>query len=143
MDSTGCITGFKISGFTGDLGSAGFSERHSHRIIFNLTDGTDIKNDIQGPIFRNQPFELEFALANETCISLFNITQVYLKAGGNDDWYIREIYTYCKVKGNTLYLPLNADPLLYKWLDGKSVIYLKHSFISRSVVLAGSQVANG
>ena len=132
VDSTGCITEFKISGFTGNLGYAGFSQRNSHNIIFKLTDGTDIKSDIQGPILRNQPFESEFTVANETCIRLSNITQVYLKAGGNDGWYIREIYTYCKVEGSTLYLPLNADPILYKWLDGDShhaVLYLNHSSV--------------
>ena len=131
---TGCITGFKISGFTADMNSAESNGRHS--IIFKLTDGTDIKSDIQSPKPRNQPFEWEFTLANETCIRLSNITQVYLKAGSNDGWFIREVYTYCKVEGNSFYLPLNTDPILYKWLDGDQfdelhylVIYLNHSFI--------------
>ena len=147
-----CITGFKISGFTGDLGSAGFNERTSHSIIFKLTDGTNIKSDIQGLIQRNEPFEWEFTVAGEACIRRSNITQVYLKAGGNDGWYIREIYTYCQVEGNALYFPLNADPILYKWLDGDQfdelhylVIYLNHSFISGSVGFIGPQesVLNG
>ena len=130
---TDCIKGFKITGFTGDGSS---SSRHS--VVFKLTDGTDIKGYIPGPIHHNEPFEWEFTVANETCIRRSNIRQVYLKEGGNDGWYIREVYTYCKVENNPNYLPLNAEPILYNWLDGdrhihNRVIYLKHSFALGSV----------
>ena len=139
---TGCITKFKISGFTQDLAHANFAG--SHRIVFKLTDGTEIKRNILGPIHRNQPFEREFS-AGESCVGVYGIAEVYLVAGGNDGWYIQEIYTYCKVDGNPNYLPLNADPLLYDLLDGNSnirnrVLHLKHSFTLGSLGTGGMMI---
>ena len=143
VDGSSCITGFKISGFTGNLVHSGFDERNTHTIVIELVNGTEIMSDIPGPILLNRPFKWEFS-PGETCVGLNDITRVYLKAGGNDGWYIREVYTYCKVEENGLYIPLTAEPTFYKWLDGNNfdlqhheVLPLNHSFIVGSVGLIG------
>ena len=109
---------------TGDDYGAQFSQRSrtKHLIVLMLSDNTNVRAELEGPMTRNQPYtrELHFAsrFHHSQCVSLSDITEIHLQTqnGGNDGWHIASIRTSVKT-GDKPYQDLTNDPQLNKWLD--------------------------
>lgn len=117
-----CITQFKIEAKTGSERYSGFSSVNmngkTHHIQLILKNGKVLVGDIKSPAYRGYPYSLEINLPiGGLCVSPADITQVKLKAGGNDGWKIESITTYAKDGAGT-YVELTSDPTFNKWLDG-------------------------
>ena len=103
---------------TGDIYNAQSSSNHG--LVIVLMDGTKHEAELPNYKARDQPYEIELSAQSDFQPSLVcskeYIKEVYLKARGNDGWYIASIDTY--TKANEGYTKLTADPDFNMWLDG-------------------------
>ena len=116
-----CITQFKISAQTGDLPGSEFLFE-VHYVLVRLSNNEVLQAYLPNPAYRNLTYDLEldfdinFSTGGQ-CVKRSDITEVKLKAGGKNGWYIIAISTFVK-DGKGSYEKLTEDDSFNKWLDG-------------------------
>ena len=112
--SESCIEALRVLIETGNKAYAGFN-KGTHHIVIQLTDGEEVKRDLEHGVKKNEPYTKDFD--DLGCIRRSDISALYLEAGNDDGWFIAEVITQAKYQDQNDYVSLTSDVVFNKWLD--------------------------
>ena len=112
--SESCIEALRVLIETGKKAYAGFN-KGTHHIVIQLTDGEEVKRDLEHTAKRNKQYTKDFD--DLGCIRRSDISALYLEAGNDDGWFIAEVITQAKYQDKNDYVSLTSDIVFNKWLD--------------------------
>ena len=113
----------KVVAVTGNVYAGGQERRWgaNPELEIILDNGKRYQAEMKGDKYKGKRYEIELYVQSDftprlTCTHQ-DIKEVYLRAGGNDGWYVESIATY--IAGiNKKYTKLTTDPGFNMWVDG-------------------------
>ena len=109
---------------TGIVYGAGQERRWGKNPELEIVLNNDMKYraELKGDKYEGKRYEIELYVYNDfiprrLICTHEDIKEVYLKAQGNDGWYVESIVTYT-AGTNKLYTKLTTDPGFTMWVDG-------------------------
>ncbi|XP_067019270.1 uncharacterized protein [Acropora muricata] len=113
----------KVVSMTGNVGRGpGQSSRWgpNPELVIVLNDGNQYKAELANDKREGERYQIELSVHNfepSLICTHEDIKEVYLKARGNDGWYVESIATYT-AGTNRMYTKLTTDPGFTMWVDG-------------------------
>ena len=112
----------KVEAMTGDANGGGQKSRWgaNPELEIVLNNGKKYRAEMKRDKYRGKPYKIELSVNSDFTPQLmcthYDIKEVYLKARGNDGWYVASIATYTAER-NEKYTKLTADPGFSMWVD--------------------------
>ena len=119
---TKCIAYVKVVAMTGNVYGGGQERRWgaNPELEIVLNNGMKYRAEMKRDKYRGKRYKTELSVHSDFTPELIctnhDIKEVYLKARGNDGWYVASIDTYT-TGTNKKYNKLTADPGFSMWVD--------------------------